>query len=148
MRVCKDAQRAAWMRSITLIRTNMYIDVDVDMDIHRHIQWRERERERESYGREFYLKNPTPIGSRPSGLIGLCRQHTKPHPPNTQGKAGETRKPQKGAAGKEGTSLVRRRVQDWINMTLYQGEDEKLLLPCDIPVTTCSISLAENQRPA
>ena len=38
MRVCKDAQRAAWMRSITLIHTNMYIDVDVD--VHRHIHMR------------------------------------------------------------------------------------------------------------
>ena len=27
-------------------------------------------------------------------LGGLCRQHTKPQPPNTQGKAGRTRKPQ------------------------------------------------------
>ena len=33
---------------------------------------RERERERENIGMEFYLKNPTTIGSRPSGLIGLC----------------------------------------------------------------------------
>ena len=40
--------------------------------------------------RGFYGKNPTPIGSRPSDLIGLCRHYTKPHPPNTQGKAGWT----------------------------------------------------------
>ena len=40
--------------------------------------------------RGFYGKNPTPIGSRPSDLIGLCRHYTKPHPPNTQGKAGRT----------------------------------------------------------
>ena len=33
-----------------------------------------RERERESLAREFYLKNPTPNGSRPRDLIGLYRK--------------------------------------------------------------------------
>ena len=43
---------------------------------------RESERARES-GTEFYSKNPTPIGSRPSDLTGLCRHTEKTHPPNT-----------------------------------------------------------------
>ena len=42
-----------------------------------HSVERERERERESCAREFYLKNPTPNGSRPSGLIGLDRKGQK-----------------------------------------------------------------------
>ena len=33
------------------------------------------------------FEEPSPTGSRPSDLIGLCKQHTKAHPPNTQGRA-------------------------------------------------------------
>ena len=39
------------------------------------------------------FKEPNPRGSRPSDLIGLCRQHTKPDPPITQGEARRARKP-------------------------------------------------------
>ena len=51
-------------------------------------------------GVEFYSKNPTPPRSRPRDLIGLCRQHAKPPPPNSHGRARRTRKPnrRKGAA--------------------------------------------------
>ena len=44
---------------------------------------REKERERE-VERESVCKEPNPTGSRPSDLIGLCRQHTKPHPQHTR----------------------------------------------------------------
>ena len=30
------------------------------------------------------FEEPNPTGSRPSDLIGLYKQHMKPHPPNTQ----------------------------------------------------------------
>ena len=30
------------------------------------------------------MKNPNPIGSRPSDLIGLCRRHTKHAPQHTR----------------------------------------------------------------
>ena len=43
-------------------------------------EYQERERERE-LGTEFYSKNPTPNGSRPSGLIGLGRMSTQETPP-------------------------------------------------------------------
>ena len=33
------------------------------------------------------FEEPNPTGSRPIDLIGLFRQHMKPHPPNTQGRA-------------------------------------------------------------
>ena len=33
------------------------------------------------------FEEPNPTGSRPSDLIGLYKQHMKPHPPNTQGRA-------------------------------------------------------------
>ena len=50
-------------------------------------------------GTGILFEEPNPTGSRPSDLIGLCGigvsfkvgQHTKPHPPNTQGKARRTR---------------------------------------------------------
>ena len=46
---------------------------------------RERERDRESTGMEFYLKNPTPIGSHPSNLIGICRQQNDTLPTHKEG---------------------------------------------------------------
>ena len=39
------------------------------------------------YGTGILFEEPNPTGSRPRDLIGLYRQHTKPHPPNTQGRA-------------------------------------------------------------
>ena len=33
------------------------------------------------------FEGPNPTGSRPSDLIGLYKQHMKPHPSNTQGRA-------------------------------------------------------------
>ena len=38
-------------------------------------------------GTGILFEEPNPTGSRPRDLIGLYRQHTKPHPPNTQGRA-------------------------------------------------------------
>ena len=46
-----------------------------------------RRAELQSCWHGIYLKNPTPPGSRPRDLIGLCRQKAKPHPPNTHGRA-------------------------------------------------------------
>ena len=59
---------------------------------------------------EFYSKNPTPIGSRPRGLIGLWRMTTQETPPprtHKEGQGGQG-KPnrQKGAAGEGGGSIV------------------------------------------
>ena len=49
---------------------------------------RQTDREREWFVWPGILfEEPNPTGSRPSDLIGLCKQHTKPHPPNTQGRA-------------------------------------------------------------
>ena len=31
-------------------------------------------------GTGILIEEPNPTGSRPSDLIGLCKQHTKPHP--------------------------------------------------------------------
>ena len=39
------------------------------------------------YGTGILFEEPNPTGSRPSDLIGLYKQHMKPHPPNTQGRA-------------------------------------------------------------
>ena len=36
--------------------------------------------------RELYLKNPTSPGAAKATYMGSVGQHTKPHPPNTQGK--------------------------------------------------------------
>ena len=44
---------------------------------------------------EFYLQRETPpgAGSRPRDLIGLCRQHTKPHPQHTRKGRGDKETP-------------------------------------------------------
>ena len=64
-----------------------------------------RKRER-VVAREFYLKNPTPPGAAQATYLGSGnrggerewfiqeQEQTKPHPPNTKGNAGRTRKPQ------------------------------------------------------
>ena len=36
------------------------------------------------YGTGILFEDPNPTGSRPSDLIGLCRQHTKPAPQHTR----------------------------------------------------------------
>ena len=38
-------------------------------------------------GTGILFEEPNPTGSRPRDLIGLYKQHRKPHPPNTQGRA-------------------------------------------------------------
>ena len=39
------------------------------------------------------FEEPNPTGSRPSDLIGLCKEHMQPHPPNThKGGQGESTK--------------------------------------------------------
>ena len=53
-------------------------------------------------GAEFPFEEPNPTGSRPRDLIGLCRQHTKPHPPNTQGRARRERGGEQGCGGEGG----------------------------------------------
>ena len=51
------------------------------------VRWSLDERERRWFvWHGILFEEPNPTGSRPRDLIGLYRQHTKPHPPNTQGK--------------------------------------------------------------
>ena len=60
------------------------------------------------------MKNPTPIGSRPSDLdlIGLCRQNTKPDPPTHKERQGRQGNPnQKEAAGK-GAGLFKKETEN------------------------------------
>ena len=65
-------------------------------------------------GTGISFKEPNPTGSRPSELIGHSRQHKKPHPSNTQGKARRTRRTQpaqrsgwEGGGGPTGAPLRR-----------------------------------------
>ena len=61
--------------------------------------FREREREREREWHGILFQEPNPRGSRPSDLIGLCRQYKKPDPPSTQGEARRARKPRPAKRG-------------------------------------------------
>ena len=44
-------------------------------------------------GTGILFEEPNPTGSRPSDLIGLCRQHTKPHPQHTRKGRGDKETP-------------------------------------------------------
>ena len=44
-------------------------------------------------GTGFLFEEPNPTGSRPRDLIGLCRQHTKPHPQHTRKGRGDKETP-------------------------------------------------------
>ena len=75
-----------------------------------------------SVGMEFYSKNPTPIGSRPSGLSGLWRMTTQETPPprtHKEGQGGQgkpNRKEQLGRGGRanRGSTAARPTLtRDW-----------------------------------
>ena len=76
--------------------------------------------------RGFYLKNPTPIGSRPRDLIGLCETTRETRPPHhtRRGKEGkETPTGEKGQRGRGGerTDFFKRETEHLCLRQLIHG---------------------------
>ena len=93
--------------------TNGVGEYEVTVTSERHAQWKIGLTGDWFVWHGISFEEPNPTGSSPSVLIGLYKQHTKPRPPNTQGRArrkhgGDQGHPEKAESQTEEAEIGRR----------------------------------------